>query len=357
MAFNQDIIDLNAADGRKRKTLSHRRCGLSPRTLVGKVADLLAREWGVSLETIAFSQNVSTHVAQVVNLVSQTEPVGRVLVDKDEVPWTARQFVEGRTIDDEMTYPNFAPLQRLGVRKQEVISLDCGDLDTFDTSSMGQEVNILVLCHVSRTTGVEIPVERFYRRWKRARPQDVIIVDGAQVLGARSFSVAELSDVYLSVSSKFLGAQPNLGFAYLSPAFRNDYCRAHDYPGFAQDSFFDELASCFLAWRTLPPDYERKIRHLRCEAEELFLRHGLPLAKFPGQVDHIATIETRSAALARSMQRALGEVGVNVFHNLDYSIAAPEVPCLRISLSARSRASDLERFVDAYQEVGARSRA
>lgn len=77
--------------------------------------------------------------------------------------------------------------------------------------------DILYISAISRLTGERLINREKYRILKQQFPESIIVVDGAQMVGAMIEDVSQFSDIFLGLSSKFIGANPHIAFAWISP--------------------------------------------------------------------------------------------------------------------------------------------
>ena len=346
------MIYLNDADGRKPKLLDGVRVTENPKDLQHYVQRFVAESWSVEPENIFFAQNISTHIADVIELVSHREKIHSVLLDETEVRYYLDQFKYGRLLVDDMTYPNYAPKHSKKFQPQKVQVFNPYTIENnLKNILQPDKIQVIILSHVSRLDGVVFPVKRIYQAIKEIAPQSIIIIDGAQVLGAMRVSVEDFADVYVGVTSKFLGAEPHLGIAYLSPQFKQKYLSHSHYPTFNPEVYIKELYSTHLAIQTIQRNHEEHIQQLKTYALKKLKEKDIPVYLPPNQVPHFLSIPIRNKKETLITVKKLQENGITILHNLIWSIKEPENPLLRVSLSARTTEEDIDIFTKKFAEI------
>jgi len=215
---------------------------------------------------------------------------------------------------------------------------------------IGRPPAIFCLSHVSRLDGGTQDVERVFRTVKARHPDSVVLVDGAQSLGVlEPPDVNRVADVYLGMSSKFLGAEPNLGFAFFSDAFYERCGRG--YPEIDPQTHDKDLYSLreslrqplygggYHAWIAGLKDYA--LARLRDAAPS---RVFAPAHQSPGCL----TLDFQSKEENRRFVAYAEREGVIVSENANdaWSIIPAPVPLVRVGLSVRTTRADIDRLVE-----------
>lgn len=92
--------------------------------------------------------------------------------------------------------------------------------------------------------------------------------------------------------------------------------------------------------------FEEKIKQLRVFAlEKLKGIKGIAIKKINDQASHIITLKVGSRERTKQIVDELKGRGVDIFHNMDWSIIEPKTPLLRISIGAKTSRKELEKFV------------
>lgn len=338
-------VRLNYAYGIEKPRLRRRKVTESPGKLFGQIRKFFSSQFHCNPKDLMFAQNIVTHVVQIVRGVKKKHPDLQVLVDSHNVPWIKNTFETGVTHPD-MTRPNYARLRHKKIEPTNVLAIDPKKL----LADLPKLVNrkrpsVIVLSHVSRLTGEIFPVKKIYERLKQISPDSVLIVDGAQVAGAMKFDVTNSCDAYISVTSKFLGAEPNLAVAYLSPEMLSRHLE--NYPGLKQGEFVREAHSAIqaISHPVFEKDFETRIKNMREIAmEKLIGIKGVSIRRVKDQAPHIITLRVGNSQRTKQIVDELRKRGIDVFHNMNWSIIEPKTPLLRVSISAKTSRQEIEKF-------------
>lgn len=342
---------LNYAYGVKRPRLKHRKVSVPPKQLFDQIRRFYSSHFYCRAADLRFAQNVTTHVVQIVQGIKKRHPNLQVLVDSHEVPWVKTTFETGKTSSD-MTRPNYARLRHKKIQPTTVKTIDPKKLlDNLPTLLGKRQPAVIILSHVSRMTGETFPIREIYSRMKSLNPNSVLIIDGAQVAGAMKFDVKGSCDAYITVTSKFLGAEPNIAVAYLSPETRSRYLTS--YPHLGEGEFALEAHSAVQALSH--PAYkspEEKIKRMRALALEKIRRiNGISIIMPKNQAPQILTLRVGNRAKTKKIVEELERKDVEIFHNMDWSIVEPRTPLLRVSIGAKTTPQEIEKFVNELKSV------
>lgn len=162
---------------------------------------------------------------------------------------------------------------------QDMIRTKCenGEIVTF--------ADVFYLSRVSRLTGETLLTPQLYKQLKRQYPWCTVICDGAQSLWASLEDVSEYCDVYLWLSSKFVGASPHLGVAWISPDMLRDYPRMTQLQDVPPSEFRREYAEFITYGNKASQQDIHKTRALQKRVQHLFQDAGL----VPVAGDHLMT--------------------------------------------------------------------
>ena len=343
---------LNYAYGTKAPRIRNKSIS-NPRELFRKIRNSFCSHFGCRVTDVRFAQNVSTHIVQMVSAVKKTHPTARVLVDSHEVPWVMESLDNGRLMHENMTYPNYAAMKKASFPRTDVEALDPDEFArNVGTFVDKKRPSIIVLSHISRLTGKQYPIKEIYDKMKEINPDSILIVDGAQVAGAMKYAVAGACDAYVTTTSKFVGAEPLISMAYLSPQFRSRHVSR--YPGIKQADFGREAHSAVQRFsdRVYAGDFEEKIRKTRAYAlEKIQPIRGVTVRYARGQAPHILTLDVGGRARALEVVEKLKKERVDVFHNMNWSIVEPRIPMVRISISPKTTKSEIDALVAGLKKV------
>ncbi len=344
------MIYLNAADGRKPKQLGMLTNIPSTTLLLEGIRTYVADQWSTDPSNIFFAQNISTHIAYVIEMISQKRKIPHVWVDGSAVRWIPFQIQEGRLIEEQMTYPNYAKRHGFNFTKNAVKIFNAYDPDMLQLAYASYErPRHFLLSHVSRLDGVEFDVNQFYTYLKMMCEDSILIVDGAQTLGAMRIEVEKTSDIYTASTSKFLGGEPNVGIAYISPFFQKEFfSKTGGYPKFNTDVYSRELYSARQEILNILPNYELHIQKLKDYAVSECKKKRIPVLVPESQVSHFLTVQVESETDAEAIVQQMKSRGIYISHNLHYSVVEPAIPLIRISLSAHTTQKDIDAFIKNY---------
>ncbi len=348
-------IYLNDADGRK-SPLIDRQPALSGNELAFHLKTHLAPHFHVDPTDLYFEQNFSSHLAQVIIWFRKVHPECHdIWVDSHEIRWVETMLASGQLPLDEMTYPNYAPPYQKTFPPSRVHRFDPVEFCKAPERFLSQSPQIVVMSHVSRITGQLFPIGKIHEFLQQYSCDSVLVVDAAQVVGAQYETFDQHVEAYIAVSSKFIGGEPHLGIACFSSEFQHRYMANQASPEIETSHYAKELFSALQSLQTpaFQDDYPSRIRTLKQWVEQEFSTiSGIEVITAENQVPHILTLYVGTREQTREMVTQLRKrFGIIVFHNLDYSLVEPEIPCVRVSISARASKNDLECLGNALREL------
>ncbi|MBI4044096.1 MAG: hypothetical protein HY392_00115 [Candidatus Diapherotrites archaeon] len=346
-------VRLNYAYGIRKPWLRRRRVAASPKKSFEQIKNYFCSHFHCKPADVRFAQNVTTHVAQLVSGIKKKHPGVQVFVDSHEVPWVKESLEQGRLAQGKMTIPNYALPSQRKFSPTKVHVVDPRKLLASLSDLLNRRVpSVIVLSHVSRLTGETFPIREIYSRMKKISPSSILIVDGAQVAGAMGFDAATASDAYITVTSKFVDAEPNLAIAYLSPQLRAAHLR--NYPGLNSREFAREAYSAARAVShpALGGSFEERIKKMREFAlQKLRDLEGVSVRLVKNQAPQIITLRVGNRARTGQVVEALNAQGVEIFHNMNYSIVEPRDPLLRVSISPKTSTKEIEKFIKELHSI------
>ena len=190
-------------------------------------------------------------------------------------------------------------------------------------------------------TGEYIAGKNIYDEIKKINSDNIIIVDGAQAVGAIKLKIKSLADVYLGTTSKFINAEPNISFCWI----RKDPVQkfAINFGNINPYKFSKEIYSTILSLKKLVID-SKKVKQYRKVLSLLLKKKGSSILEAKSQASHIAVIPWNKSKLDKKVEE-LRNIGFIVSTNTGYSIKEPKVPGIRISLTPQLTFKQLEKFV------------
>lgn len=316
-----------------------------------EVGGFFSSHFGCKREDLRFAQNVTTHVASLVHALSGLGDNTPVLVDSHQVKYMRMALESGRLPGEYMTRPNYAKVKQMEFTPRIVSSFDPLEF----VKNPGKYVaksgkQVIVLSHISRLTGEEFPIKQVYAKIKRVNPDAILVVDGAQAVGAQKFKAKGACDMYIGTNSKFIDAEPNLAPAYVVSNVRA-LLGASD---FNPREMASEIHATHAALQY--PALKRfdfsKIRATRAYAlRKLRGVEGVEVFKVKNQAAHMLMLKVDSPAEVRRIVSELEKRRVHVFHNLDWSEHNFDDALLRVSLSVKTTKKEVDHLVRELKEV------
>ncbi len=310
-----DTIYFNDTDGRKPEKLTNVSITDPITDLLMTLKQRLASLWNDDIGSIYIDQNISTHVAYVIDIVSKKHKSVSIYVDSHEVFWMKNNIENGSLSLDDMSYPNYAPRHQYLSRPHSVTIFDPEkELQITDDGS----IPIIIYTHASRLTGQVFPLESIFKSIKEKYPNAVCIADGAQTVGGEKVYPLKYTDAYIVPTSKFIGAELHLGVCLLSDQFKNLYLMDNViYPSVNIDIYKKELYStneCLNGFVGI--DFESHIREMRAYLLDEFLKVGLISYVFDvqDQASHIVTLSVGDKAVTESFVKSLEKNTIYLYH-------------------------------------------
>ncbi len=157
-----------------------------------------------------FAQNLTTHFVDILSLVKKKTPeIKKIYISSHELKWLAQMF-QNKDFQPDATHSNYHENSKITYPKYDIEIFDFEKTNTIIESS--NQSSIFYISHISRMTGETVDIENIFKTLKSKNPDSILIIDGAQALGAQPLlEINNVADVYLGISSKFIGAEPELG--------------------------------------------------------------------------------------------------------------------------------------------------
>lgn len=335
-------IYLNDADGRKERVLTEFSINKKPDLLFAELIAGLKKLLSLTNnDFLSLSQNTTT------NLIRALLPIlGRkkydVYISTHEVKYFKLLFERGALPTQYATSPNYARQKSEKFIKKGVGFFEPNILvDKIQQILSPRKPSIVILSHVSRVTGELLVTEKIFQKIKRINSENILIVDGAQAVGAITVNVKKISDIYLGVTSKFIGAEPHLSFCWI----QKNIVRKYQINQWTLDSreYVKEIYSAVRAVDNLKTKDEN-ISDKRKYLEKKLSKHNIPIWKPESQVDNILLIPLNKNSLDKTIVN-LSSKGIIVSSNTNWSNEEPELPCLRVSISSRTTTKQIDGFI------------
>ncbi|MFA5131261.1 MAG: aminotransferase class V-fold PLP-dependent enzyme [Patescibacteria group bacterium] len=289
---------------------------------------------------LAFSQNITTSLINVLlPILNKTNY--EIYICSHEIRWFKTLFKIGTLPTHETTYPNYARQEEVAFIKRKINIIDPADLINNPAKKIGRKDAIIIFSHVSRLTGEIIASQKLYREIKKINPNNIIIVDGAQAIGAMPVKAKSLSDVYIGTSSKFIGAEPLVAFCWVSKALINNFLI--NVWSIDPIKFCREVYSSISALKKLIINPKITSKH-RNELKLFLKTKNLSVLEEKAQAPHIAIIPWKRSLVEKKIND-LRKSGYIISSNIGYSIKEPEISGLRVSLTPQTTAEQLKQLV------------
>jgi len=340
---------LNDPDGRKEARLSTAEVP-DHDELLTRSSDFLCKYLVLSDKSrLFFAQNLSTHLAQILSFIRAKNPdISKIYISDHELSWV-KELIEIPGYQLDATHSNYRSNEDIVCPNfiVEVLSFS-----NFEKEIAGKkQAAVFYVSHVSRVTGEVADIASIFKVVKNNNPNSVLIVDGAQSIGAmRDIEVEDNCDAYLGLSSKFIGAEPHLGFAFMSQNFFQKYLGDRkNYPAFSVDRHIKDI---FSLWNSLQnplyrSDFAAHIRTLKDYAvQKLSSLNGQVLFNPPHQAPHFLTLNFGSIEKNKKFVAFAEKEGMIVSENSGWTITPPTIPLVRIGLSIRVTKQDVDAVIE-----------
>jgi len=315
------------------------------------VRQRMARQWGVDAEEIAFTRNASESL--------QTMQFGYDLEAGDEVLTTTQDY--GRMIT---TFRQRARREGIVLRqiKLPVPAEDTAEIVRRFEEAITPRTRLILACHMINLTGQILPVTELTAMARRHGIP--LIVDGAHALAHFDFKLDKLDvDNYSTSLHKWLFAPHGTGMLYL----RRDRI-AEVWPLMAAPEKQDSDIRKFEEIGTHPEapylaigealSFHQGIGPARKAARLVYLRDywTQPLLDNPRIRLNTSRKEGRACGIANLVVEGIAPNDLrdhlwNEHRIISVAINHPECAGLRVSPSVYTSVAELDRFVDAVQDV------
>ncbi len=339
---------LNEADGRKPKKLTDLKLKNPERLyrdFTQRIQSLLSIDKG---EFLGFAQNATTNLLYIVLPILKKKKNYKIYMSAHEIKWYKKLFDAGRLPIENTTFPNYVKQSPISFVKKRVTLFDPEAFVKNPRKVLSTlEPAIIILSHVSRMTGEIFATQKLYKQIKSINKNNIIVIDGAQAIGALSCRPSRLSDVYIGVTSKFIGAEPHIGFCWVNRVLVKEY--AFKEWNIEPKKFFREIYSTLEVLKKRR-SWKRTIKEVRTSFDKKLQHYSIPHLKVKNQVPYIALIPIQKRLLAKKLQ-GLKKKGIIISSNTKWSIKEPRVPALRVSLTPVLSNKEIEYFSKTVSEI------
>ena len=336
-------IYLNHADGRKPRKLSKLKVKNPTQLfhlLILKIREILSISKN---DFLSSSQNTTTSLIKILMPLLKNNNY-QIFLDSHEIHWYKTLFIKGGMPTNEVTYPNYAKLRQVSFLKKRVTYFEPNKLAENPGKILGKKPAIVIISHVSRLTGGILLTSKLYKKVKKLNPKNIVIVDGSQAVGAMKIRVKTLADIYIGVTSKFIQAEPHIGFCWISSKIVRDFkIKKWDIEPY---EYRREIYSAYRYLKIL--SRKRSVWAQRSFFKKRLKRVGIPISQIPHQVSHLLLIpSTHSTEVVKRLKKK----SIIVSSNIGFSVKEPKIPGLRISLSPQLSNKDIKIVVQALVEI------
>lgn len=331
-------IYLNQADGRKGPDIK-KAVGNADKNLFILEENLRKLLHINQNEFLSLSQNVTTSlIYSLLPLLGKKK--FKVFISSHEIRWFRDTFVLGKLPTNDVTYPNYVKLKEIPFLKMDVTIFDPIEFSKNPKKLLGSIPSIIILSHVSRITGQKLVTEKLYKSIKQCSQENILVIDGSQAVGAMDVRPKSVSDIYLGLTSKFIHAEPQIGFCWV----RDGLIKRYSYSPWSVDAkvYAKEIWSAVSSLKRLVLD-AKQVTATRNVLLLLLKKKGLQIIRENQQQPHIVIIPWPKHSLDTAVSNLKNE-GFIVSTNIGYSISEPKNPGLRISLTPKTKERDLARF-------------
>ncbi len=340
------VLYLNQADGRKEKKLENTIIS-NENELFDQVKDGLKKLLTIPENgNIFLVQNATTALIELLIPILSNTNEYEVLISAHEIKWFKTLFEKGRMPKEEVTYPNYAPLEEKDFIIYPFKIFDPNEfIKNPEKFIQKDKKQIVIMSHVSRMTGELLVTEILYKDIKNINSDAILIVDGSQAIGAIPVNIISISDAYIAVTSKFIDAEPHIGILTICPSLINNFkIKIQEIKPF---TFTKELYSTKTALVTLEINQENT-QIVKEYLNEKLTDNGFRIYNTYNQVPHIALVEINNPD---KIVELLKQKGVIVSTNTQWSIVETNTPCLRISITSKTTAENIDQFIKILQEA------
>lgn len=291
-----------------------------------------------SQEFLSFSQNATTSLIHSLFTILNRKNY-KIFVSSHEIKWLEDLFSKGKLPTNKTTYPNYAKLENVSFVKKTFKVFDPLTLISNPQKVLGKAPCIVILSHVSRLTGETLASHKAYSAIKKLNKDNIVVIDGCQAVGAIPVKAKTVSDIYLGVTSKFIGAEPHIGFAWI----RKEVVRKFSIKFWNVDAtiFAKETYSAVHALKKLTIN-PKKVLAIRRTFESYLRNNSLGIAKGTNQTAHISIVPTKKS-LDKAVTYLLSQHFV-VSPNTGWSIKEPKTPGIRVSLTSNTTNSQIKKL-------------
>ena len=336
---------LNYTDGRVVPQLAKLKVK-NPMLLYRQLIKSIQHLLGLSTDDfLGFAQNVTTGVIYSLLPILEKNKNFKILVSAHEIRWYKKLFARGVLPVEETTYPNYAGQKKIHFIKKSITVFDprtfAARPDIFLSS---KKPTMIIISHVSRLTGELLITPMLYRAIKKINKENIVVVDGSQAVGAISVKPHLISDIYIGLTSKFIGAEPHIAFYWVCSHVAVQY---NIQPKSINPRLFSkEIYSAVHAMHNLKKR-GINVSSIRRYLEKSFKKNHIPFLVLPNGQKHIFLIPVAKRSIPSTLKE-LEQKGIIISSNISYSMREPNHSCLRIAITPHLKKKDVDYVVKAF---------
>jgi hypothetical protein len=269
-------------------------------TLQDRAKDIVKYLLQVQNGHIIFGANIAAMTVQ----IFQALEAKHVCFGRHELKWNAKLFRWNTIAEEDFTFSNrFFSDSTLGKTVLEQVPSD------FSIEGKGtlNQKDIYYTSVISRLSGERLMTPQKYQELKQTYPHLTIIVDYAQTIWALIEDVTQFSDIALWVSSKFIGANPHLWFAWISPEMLEKFPQLGELNSIARPDYMVDYAGLIHHGENIREVNEQwvlseKILEHRRQILTILESHWLSPIVSTGQPNHFITFAPSSRKYTKQFE-------------------------------------------------------
>ncbi len=296
--------------------------------------------------SISFFPNIATATSEIVSSL----PKPSVLYHPHDLQWNATLFGEGILDSNQwvFTYPNRFFETNSSLKKPSIQKIQW-TYRVWEAETM-RDGDILYISAISRLTGERLMDREKYQIIKQRFPGSIVMVDGAQMVGAVIEDVSQFSDIFLGLSSKFIGANPHIVFAWISPEILQRFPQLWDvnsvdpreyrvdYEGliYHGDKILQKADSNLL---------QKEILSRRTELLSILKENGYSVMAPPSQAPNFITFSVWDEDATQRFEQTMKEHRIILSSTLwNWSFENPQEPLIRMGINYETTKEDINLF-------------
>lgn len=301
---------------------------------------------------IIFGANIASLTAVILTKIRSN----KVCFGRHELKWNEKLFEKQVIMDDNFTFSNrfFAENAPKKPTIAPIKSKWCIEKPNADF----RWSQVYYTSRISRLTGEPQMTSIRYRQLKATFPDLVIIVDYAQTIGALIADVSQECDIALWLSSKFIGANPHLWFAWISPNMVQKYPQLGELTSLARPDYIVDYAGLVHHVTNIQKcnNLADHIKDCRENIFDILGSHDIAPIVPSGQPDHFITFSVGDKEKTNIFQKGTELKGILLTSTLwNWSFDESWVPpMIRMGINYETTESDIISFKESISNYPAK---